>query len=160
MDRDLPSRLSAHHRMRQASVCPHDERIDGKMTVVRFERDGNLGRIVLSSPPHNFVSDEYNSDLVCAVREAGESEIRALLIEAEGPNFSRGGAAHEWPGKSYNWFRTFVTGVTASYRAIEALEVPVVAAVRGEVIGGGLELALSADFIVASENAEIGRAHV
>jgi enoyl-CoA hydratase/carnithine racemase len=123
------------------------------MSSVTFVEEGNVGRIVLTNPPFNFVSDEYNADLSAAVHNAGQSDIRALLISAEGPNFSIGGAVHEWSDKSYRWFRTFIAEVTRSYRGIEALEVPVVAAVRGQAGGGGLELALAADFIVASENA-------
>jgi len=57
------------------------------------------------------------------VHEASDSDIRALLIQAEGPNFSVGGAADEWPDKSHSWFRTFIAEVTNRYRAIEAQSV-------------------------------------
>lgn len=123
------------------------------MGTVRFERVNALGRIVLTDPPFNFVGAQYTGDLTQAVHDAADSDIRALLIESEGPNFSVGGAAHEWPDKSDRWFQTFVREVTAAYRAIEALSVPVVCAIRGEATGGGLELALSSDFIIASDNA-------
>jgi enoyl-CoA hydratase/carnithine racemase len=122
------------------------------VSVVRFDIVDTLGRITLTNPPYNFVSAQFNTDLAVAVHDASDSEIRALLVRAEGPNFSVGGAADEWADKSYNWFRTFIAEVTNSYRAIEALEMPVVAAVRGQIGGGGLELALSADFIVAADN--------
>lgn len=122
------------------------------MSAVRFEQNDTLGRIILSNPPFNFVGAQYNKDLITAVHDASESDIRALLIQSEGPNFSVGGAVHEWTDMPYHWFRTFVAEVTASYRALEALRFPVVAAIRGQTTGGGLELALSADFIVASEN--------
>jgi enoyl-CoA hydratase/carnithine racemase len=101
------------------------------VSTVRFDIVDTLGRITLTSPPYNFVGAQFNTDLATAVHEASDSDIRALLIQAEGPNFSVGGAADEWPGKSYSWFRTFIAEVTNSYRAIEALQIPVVAAVRG-----------------------------
>jgi len=122
------------------------------VSTVRFDIVDTLGRITLTSPPYNFVSAQFNTDLAAAVHEASGSEIRALLIQAEGPNFSVGGAKDEWPGKSHSWFRTFIAEVTNTYRAIEALQIPVVAAVRGKTGGGGLELALSADFIVVADN--------
>jgi enoyl-CoA hydratase/carnithine racemase len=76
-----------------------------------------------------------------------------LVVKAEGPHFSFGGEVREWPGKDINWFRTFVAEVNHSYRALEALRIPTIAAVQGVAFGGGFELALNCDFIVAAENA-------
>jgi len=74
-------------------------------------------------------------------------------VRAEGSNFSLGGEVREWPGKDVNWFRTFVQDVNLSYRAIEALRVPTVAAVQGLAFGGGFELALACDFILLADDA-------
>lgn len=104
------------------------------MSVVRFDLVDTLGRITLTSPPYNYVSVQFNTDLAAAVHDASDSGIRALLVQAEGPNFSVGGAVDEWAGKSYRWFRTFIAEITSTYRAIEALEIPVVAAVRGQAV--------------------------
>ena len=123
------------------------------MTTVRFERKGAVGAIVLADPPHNRIGAGYAADLAAAVKQAGESDIRVLVIRAEGPHFSFGGEVREWPGKDINWFRTFVWSVNASYRAIENLRVPTVAVVQGIAFGGAFELALACDFIVASQNA-------
>ena len=122
------------------------------MNVVRFERDGDLGGIVLCSPP-NWLTHQFSDDLARAVHQAAESSVRALLIRAEGEDFSVGGAVPEWPDKDQRWFRTFVGEVNISYRAIEALPIPVVAAVRGSAMGGGFELVLAADLIIASQTA-------
>jgi enoyl-CoA hydratase/carnithine racemase len=123
------------------------------MTTIRFERRESIGSIVLASPPYNRIDSQYATTLREAVHAASVSDIRVLLIRAEGPHFSLGGEVREWPGKDINWFRTFVADVNASYRAIEALRVPTVAAVRGLAFGGGLELALACDFIVAADDA-------
>lgn len=123
------------------------------MQTVRFEREGAVGRIVLANPPYNRLDLQFSECLRQAVHDASESDIRVLMIKAEGPHFSFGGEVREWPGKDINWFRTFVAEVNLSYRAIEALRVPTIAAVQGVAFGGGLELALSCDFVVAAENA-------
>src|SRR5258706_13932615 len=123
------------------------------MSTIRFERSAAIGSIVLANPPFNRIDLRYGSSLHEAVHAASESDIRVLMVRAEGPDFRFGGEVREWPGKDINWFRTFVADVNASYRAIEALRVPTVAVVRGLAFGGGFELALACDFIVAAENA-------
>jgi enoyl-CoA hydratase/carnithine racemase len=123
------------------------------MKTIRFDRDQGIGHIVLANPPKNHLDKQFCTCLADAVHEASESDVRVLLIRAEGPHFSFGGEVREWPGKDLNWFRTFVAEVNQSYRALEALRVPTIAAVQGIAFGGGFELALNCDFIVAAENA-------
>src|SRR5258708_6038287 len=123
------------------------------MKTIRFERDGAIGNIVLANPPFNRLDLNFAEALRTAVHQAGESDIRVLVVRSEGPHFSFGGEVREWPGKDVNWFRTFVAEVNLSYRAIEALRVPTIAAVQGVAFGGGFELALACDFIVATESA-------
>ena len=121
--------------------------------AIRFERDGAVGSIVLANPPFNRLDLRFTEALRIAVHQASESDIRVLVVRSEGPHFSFGGEVREWSGKDVNWFRTFVAEVNASYRAIEMLKIPTVAVVRGIAFGGGFELALACDFLVAAENA-------
>src|SRR6266850_4319013 len=106
------------------------------MSTIRFERSAAVGTIVLANPPYNRIDLQYASSLREAVHAASESDIRVLLVRAEGPHFSFGGEVREWPGKDIHWFRTFVAEVNASYRAIEALRVPTMAVVQGIAFGG------------------------
>src|ERR1700752_979882 len=123
------------------------------MQTVRFERDNTIGRIVLANPPFNRLDKQFSESLRQAVHDASESDIRVLVVKAEGPHFSFGGEVREWPGKDINWFRTFVAEVNQSYRAIEALRVPTLASLQGIAMGGGFELALACDLIIAAEDA-------
>ncbi len=123
------------------------------MTTIRFERDGAVGNIVLANPPFNRLDLRFAEALRSAVRQASESDIRVLVVRAEGSHFSFGGEVREWPGKDVNWFRTFVADINATYRAIEMLKIPTVAVVQGVAFGGGFELALACDFLVAADNA-------
>jgi enoyl-CoA hydratase/carnithine racemase len=125
------------------------------MTTIRFERDGAVGNIVLANPPFNRLDRRFAEALRVAVRQASESDIRVLVVRSEGPHFSFGGEVREWPGKDVNWFRTFVSDINVSYRAIEMLKIPTVAVVQGIAFGGGFELALACDFLVAADNATL-----
>jgi enoyl-CoA hydratase/carnithine racemase len=123
--------------------------------TIRFERDGAIGSIVLANPPFNRLDLRFTEALRVAVHQASTSDIRVLVIGAEGPHFSFGGEVREWPGKDVNWFRTFVAEVNMSYRAIEMLKIPTVAIVQGVAFGGGFELALACDFLVAADTATL-----
>jgi enoyl-CoA hydratase/carnithine racemase len=106
------------------------------MTTVRFEQDDAIGSVVLVNPPFNRIDFSFLINLREAVHRTSESNIRVLVVLAEGPNFSFGKQVGEWPGKSANWFRTLK--LNQSCRAIEALRVPTLAAVQS--LGQGDEL--------------------
>src|SRR5258707_6189549 len=88
------------------------------MQTIRFECQDAVGRIVLANPPFNRLDLQFSECLRQAVHDASQSDIRVLVIQAEGPHFSFGGEVREWPGKDVNWVRTIVAEVQLSYRAI------------------------------------------
>lgn len=92
-------------------VISKSYRLPPATDTVRFDRDGAIGRIVLPNPPFNRLDHQFSACLRQAVHDASESDIRALVVQAEGPHFSFGGEVREWPGKDANWFRTFVAEV-------------------------------------------------
>lgn len=123
------------------------------MQVIKFEQKDCVGHIVLANSPKNLIDSSFSDSLKRTVHEAGESDIRALLVRAEGPHFSQGGDVLDFLEKDTNTFRTFIGECNQSFRAIEALQIPTVAAIRGAAFGGAFELALACDFIVAAEDA-------
>jgi len=123
------------------------------MSQVRFEREGPIGSIILNHPPQNRIGHQMMLDLTAAVAEASVSDIRVLLVRGDGPNFSFGGDVREWPDATPQDLRSFVYRVTAAFQAIELLPIPTVAVIQGAAYGGGFELALSCDLIVAAESA-------
>src|SRR5258708_34313967 len=120
------------------------------MTTVRFEQDHGVGTIVLANPPSNRIGSQFAVDLRAAVHDASLSDSRVLAIRSDGPNFCLGGNVPEWPGKSADWFRTFIAECNSSFHAIEALRIPTVAAVRGRASGGSLDLAPSVRSLVGA----------
>jgi enoyl-CoA hydratase/carnithine racemase len=96
---------------------------------------------------------EFYEQLREAVLRATSDDLRAVLVRAEGPNFCGGGDTAVLGSLTPAEFRLLTAEYNQSFRALEALPVPTVAAVRGSVLGGGVELALSCDFIVAARDA-------
>jgi 2-(1,2-epoxy-1,2-dihydrophenyl)acetyl-CoA isomerase len=92
-------------------------------------------------------------ELASAVeRAATDAEVRALLVTGAGPRFCAGGdvasfaAAPDQPA----YIHRLAVELDAAFRALAAVEKPVVAAVQGAVAGAGLALMLSCDVIVAA----------
>jgi enoyl-CoA hydratase/carnithine racemase len=111
------------------------------MQPVKYERSGAVGHIVLCNPPHNLLNVEFYEQLREAVLSATSDDLRAVLVRAEGPNFCGGGDTAVLGSLTPAEFRLLTTEYNRSFRALEALQVPTVAAVRGSVLGGGVELA-------------------
>jgi enoyl-CoA hydratase/carnithine racemase len=66
---------------------------------IRFERNDNIGSVVLASSPYNGLDVRFASCLEEVVHEASERDVSVLVVRVEGPNFSRGGEVREWQGK-------------------------------------------------------------
>lgn len=82
---------------------------------------------------------------------AQTTNVRAVLLAAEGPVFCAGADLKERRGKDADWVVARRVASFAAYAAIEACPVPVVAALDGPVIGSGGEIAMACDFTLASD---------
>ncbi len=109
---------------------------------VESSRDGNVGEITFSSPPANHL----DTDLVEAVADHmeemdGDSRVRALVLRSEGRHFCAG--ARLSPGEPPG--RTGGRHVYDQADRLFGVQTPIIAAVQGAAVGGGLGLALAAD---------------
>jgi cyclohexa-1,5-dienecarbonyl-CoA hydratase len=122
---------------------------------VWFEAEGRLLRLRLSRPKANLIDAAMIAALDAAVVEhLGNASLGALLIDAEGPHFSFGASVEEHlPGQCAAMLRA-IHGLIV--RLVES-PVPVLAAVRGKCLGGGLELALGAHLVFVAPDAALGQ---
>jgi enoyl-CoA hydratase len=83
----------------------------------------------------------------------GDETVRAVLITGAGPLFCAGADLKERDGRDADWVRRRRLAAFAAYDAIERCSKPVIALVHGAAIGSGGEIALTADFVFAEEDA-------
>ena len=127
---------------------------------VTVEIDGHIATVEIHRPPHNFFDVALIRALATAYHALDdEPEVRAIVLASEGRSFCAGAqlggppAADDAPADEPPARRTGSGHLyQEAVRLLEA-ETPVVAAVQGAAIGGGLGLALSADFRVAAPEA-------
>ena len=127
------------------------------MPLATFQQDDHLGEIVIDSPPQNLYNAQLLADLRAAVDEAAGSDIRALLLRAEGDDFSAGAELTVFIGIDENQARELSSTVLSLIGAIEDLPVPTLALIHGQCYAGALETCLACDLIWAAEGSQIGQ---
>ncbi|MCF3961150.1 enoyl-CoA hydratase/isomerase family protein [Streptomyces fuscigenes] len=124
---------------------------------VELEVEGAVATIRLDNPPLNTLTGPMRHALKEAAEAvAARSDVRAVMLCAAGERaFSVGSDITTFPHDAVEG-RVVSESEHAAYRALESLPQPLVAALRGDVLGGGLELALTADLRVADAEARFG----
>ncbi len=125
---------------------------------VWLERDQKLLRLRLNRPKANIVDADMIAALQGALEQhAGHAVLRAVLLDAEGPHFSFGASVEEHLPAS------FAVMLRSLHRLVETMldfPVPILVAIRGQCLGGGLELACAASQLFASPDAMMGQPEI
>jgi 3-hydroxyacyl-CoA dehydrogenase len=123
--------------------------------LVSYRRDGTIGVVTIDNPPVNALKNAVRAALVAALAEAkADTGIEAVVLACAGRTFVAGADISEF-GKPP---MTPTTGDVIA--AIESVGKPVVAALHGTALGGGLELALGCHFRVAAPSTRLGQAEI
>jgi enoyl-CoA hydratase len=130
--------------------------------MIRFEKQGHIGILTVSRPEAlNALNSEALDGLLSTVQKiADDISVRALIVTGEGKAFVAGADIAEMKDLDADAGRGFGLRGQAALSAVEALPMPVIAAVNGYALGGGCELALCADIRIASEKARFGQPEV
>ena len=119
--------------------------------VTDYARVGEVGVITLNSPPVNALSAPVRDGLAGGMAAAvADPEVKAIVIICEGRTFIAGADITEFGGAQKG------VSLFAVEEAIESAPKPVIAAIHGTALGGGLEVALSAHYRVAVPSARCG----
>lgn len=132
-------------------------------SAVRHEVCNGVGIATLNRPEKfNCVSSEILTGLSDALaRFEDEGSVRVMLIQANGKQFCTGADLVEVSEarKSRRKMATYIDQFHSSLNALEASPLPVVAAVQGLALAGGVEIILACDVVFAGESARLGDQH-
>lgn len=124
---------------------------------VHLEVSDGIGHIILSRPPVNSLDRAHQGELARVALDAGErTDVRAVVIHGAEGVFSAGADIREMAEMSPGEMQAHAPILQAAFRTVAEIPKPVCAAIEGYALGGGLELALAADFRVCSGDAQIG----
>jgi enoyl-CoA hydratase/carnithine racemase len=127
------------------------------MGSLQISKTGQVGTVVLSRPEvRNALSDEFLGEIVdaCAAFDL-DGDVGCVVIAGQPDYFSVGADLHELA--KLDPTEVLLGRRAALWRALREVRLPLVAAVSGLCLGGGFELALSCDLIVASTGARFGQ---
>jgi enoyl-CoA hydratase len=127
--------------------------------VVQVRRDGDVGVATINRPQaRNALSTALRDRLLSALTGLVESGCRCLVITGTGPDFVAGADIREMADAS-------ATDILQRdhlrwWTALREIRVPLIAAVNGLALGGGAELAMACDLVVAAESATFGQPEI
>jgi cyclohexa-1,5-dienecarbonyl-CoA hydratase len=121
---------------------------------LEFEHEGHVARLQLAAPKANVIDAPMIAALEAACEEiAARRGLRAIVLGADGPHFSFGASIEEHLPDGIEAALARLHGLL---RRLHLLPAPTIAAVQGQCLGGGLEVVLGCDLVLAAADAQIG----
>lgn len=130
------------------------------MSLVDFSTDGAVAVVRLDRPPVNALSEELSADLYEAFGQCEDPAVRAVIVTGT-PHFAAGAdikgfqAVYDSEGEE-----EIASTLSKAATRLENLAKPTIAAIHGYALGGGLELAMAADFRFLAEDAQVGQPEI
>ena len=135
--------------------------VGGLGEFVRVEVADAIATIRLDRPKMNALNAQIQDEIAAAAAEVSQdAAVRAVILYGGERVFAAGADIKEMEQLGYPQMAERSARLQASFSAVADIPKPVVAAVTGYALGGGLELALCADFRVLGENAKVGQPEI
>ena len=130
--------------------------------TVKVELKNGIAALTLNNPPVNQLSEAFVQDIVEALSEAfSADEVKAVILTGSGKNFIAGADITELKGVTDK--DHVFSQIMDNYRFVNAIEdapKPVIAAINGHCLGGGLEIAMACHYRIASQRVKLGQPEV
>jgi enoyl-CoA hydratase/carnithine racemase len=128
---------------------------------VRVEVEGQTATIRLDRPKMNALNAQLQDELLAAAAQVtADADVRAVILYGGERVFAAGADIKEMAPLGTAAMNERAAGLHAAFDLIAAIPKPVIAAITGYALGGGLELALAADFRVLGEKARVGQPEI
>jgi enoyl-CoA hydratase/carnithine racemase len=128
---------------------------------VRVEIEPAVAVIRLDRPPMNALNAQVQDEIAdAAAQVSADPDVRAVVLYGGEKVFAAGADIKEMAEASYGRMATDTRRLQDAFTAVAKIPKPVVAAVTGYALGGGLELALCADFRVVGTSARVGQPEI
>jgi enoyl-CoA hydratase/carnithine racemase len=140
-------------------------RLEQHMALARLEpdqvTDGAVATLRLNRPPLNILNRQLHSEVRdLATQASRDDHVRALVLHGGARTFAAGADVKELAAAGKAGMLDLLADLQASFSVVAGVRKPVIAAITGYAVGGGLELALAADFRIASDDAILGQPEV
>ncbi|TCL64694.1 enoyl-CoA hydratase/isomerase family protein [Rhizobium sp. BK251] len=123
------------------------------MSFVDLQFKNTIATVTLNHPGGNRINFQMREEILAAFEKVASSKARVLLVKGSGPDFCLGGDIRDWPDIGASDLRPRVEVYARAIDLLEQLPIPTIAVVQGGCMGGGFELALGCDLIVAGTSA-------
>lgn len=130
--------------------------------VLKIAITDGIATVTLNRPEAmNALNSAFFSEMAHFVSSLkGKPDVKVMIITGEGKAFAAGADIAEMAEMNSELGHNFSKTGQAVFNSLEALEIPVIAAVNGFSLGGGCELAMACDFRIASNKAKFGQPEV
>ena len=130
--------------------------------ILKIETYENIALVTISRPEAmNALNTRFFNEMDAAIAEISEKEnVKVMIITGEGKAFVAGADISEMADMTIEQGSAFSKVGQNTFRSLEKMKIPVIAAINGFALGGGLELAMGCDIRIASSKAKFGQPEV
>lgn len=160
----ITKKIGIHHHKNSTTIRSIiSSAYDNILVSTHEQKDGkslSVGLIELNQPKSlNSLSDNMFDDLIDAFRNFDSmDDVGAIVITGKGKAFAAGADIPEMSKKEFA--DVYKSNMFAQWADVNTISTPIIAAVNGFALGGGCELAMMCDIIIASSNAKFGQPEV
>ncbi len=131
------------------------------MPMVELKKEDQIAIITINNPPANTLNSEIFTTLQKMLTQLDQDDTKVIIITGAGDRFFVGGAdIKQFEGQDAKSSEKLSRAGQEFTLFLERLSKPLIVAVNGYCLGGGMEISQACDFIIASENAHFGQTEI